>query len=125
MTYLPQDKVIFDNLLNLFIGPYVPVEDLAGKLLRILDINEQPTVQILSVIACFHEGTQKEDIAWWSEQIFQTLGFLLGDVFHARHSTGHFFFLTLCTKSSVNAMTIITDVPDVRDDTYEFPRRSL
>lgn len=96
VTYLPQDKVILDNPLNLFVGPYIPVENLAAKLLRILDIDEQPAVQILGMVASFHERAQKEDIARRSEQVFQTFGFPLGNLFHTVHSARHLLLLSFC-----------------------------
>lgn len=38
ITYLPQNKMILYNSLNLLIGPYISVKNLARKFLRILNI---------------------------------------------------------------------------------------
>jgi len=98
MTYLPQNKVILYNFLNMLIGPHVSIENLTTKFLWILNIDEQPTVQSLRMVPCFHKGTQKENITWWSEQIFQSLWFLLRHVLCTSYSTSHLFLLSLCVN---------------------------
>ena len=41
-THLPEDEVLPDSILHLGIVPHVPVEDLAGKLLRVLYVDKDP-----------------------------------------------------------------------------------
>ena len=41
-THLPEDEIPPDSSLHLGIVPHVTVEDLAGKLLRVLNVDKDP-----------------------------------------------------------------------------------
>ena len=92
--------MIFDYLAYLTIWPNVSVQNLARKFLRILNVHEKPTIDVLRVFASFQKRTKEEYVAGRPEEILETFG-SLGDSSYSVCSSRHVLLLTSCDNQKL------------------------